>query len=420
MFNPLLATTLCRFNGSQRFPSLSSWQLELALVTYSLEVSYGLQVSCGLQVSYGLQASCGLEAIRTVGVRFGTLRRKMIGLGVISRTAIGVVGLVGLSMGNAASAAAADLGVARDYNLFLFGDLQHRYTDTEGTMAIGGNATLFNYAAAGTVTTTGALLQVGNNVTFQHGIVGANGQGAIIYGNAANLSNLAYNAGASQQQPNLQTTLFQPAYNYLSQLSQTLSNQTAPGQVSWLSNGQPSGLLSLLGNSSTVNIFNVGAGLLGNSHTLKIAAPQNSTVIVNFADTAVNWSGMGIQLTDLSGNDITNSQRQHVLYNFNNAQNLSLSAIGINGSILAPHAAIDFTNGVVNGQVIADSLRGGLVDAAGQPVGAPGGQINWQPFVGDLPDDSNTTTDIPTPALLPGLLTMAMRAWKKRRSVTSV
>ncbi len=40
---------------------------------------------------------------------------------------------------------AINFGLANDYNVFVFGDLNLSNTDAEGRVAVGGNATLSNY-----------------------------------------------------------------------------------------------------------------------------------------------------------------------------------------------------------------------------------------------------------------------------------
>ena len=40
---------------------------------------------------------------------------------------------------------AVNLGLANDYNVFVFGNMSMSNTDAEGRVAVGGNATLSNY-----------------------------------------------------------------------------------------------------------------------------------------------------------------------------------------------------------------------------------------------------------------------------------
>jgi choice-of-anchor A domain-containing protein len=57
--------------------------------------------------------------------------------------------------------------------------------------------------------------------------------------------------------------------------------------------------------------------------------------------------------------------RRHVLYNFYQATNLTLSNIGVEGSILAPRAMISFPTGSLWGQLIGNSFTGaGELDQA--------------------------------------------------------
>ena len=47
---------------------------------------------------------------------------------------------------------AINFGLANDYNVFVFGDLNLSNTDAEGRVAVGGNATLSNYGVGAGIT----------------------------------------------------------------------------------------------------------------------------------------------------------------------------------------------------------------------------------------------------------------------------
>ena len=58
------------------------------------------------------------------------------------------------------------------------------------------------------------------------------------------------------------------------------------------------------------------------------------------------------------GIDVTGTDRQHVLYNFYDATSLTIAGISVQGSILAPLADVNFSNGNIEGTLIAGSLAG--------------------------------------------------------------
>ena len=69
----------------------------------------------------------------------------------------------------------------------------------------------------------------------------------------------------------------------------------------------------------------------------------------------------------------------NILFNFVDADFLTLHSVGVKGSVLAPYAELSFYNGHVDGNVIANSLTTPLVPLVndeGQNYNAPTGQVN--------------------------------------------
>ncbi|WP_334021935.1 collagen-binding domain-containing protein [Alteromonas sp. S015] len=69
----------------------------------------------------------------------------------------------------------------------------------------------------------------------------------------------------------------------------------------------------------------------------------------------------------------------NILYNFVDADFLTLHSVGVKGSVLAPYAELSFYNGHIDGNVIANRLTTPLrqlVNDQGQYYNAPTGQIN--------------------------------------------
>ena len=82
---------------------------------------------------------------------------------------------------------------------------------------------------------------------------------------------------------------------------------------------------------------------------LHITAPVGATVVVNISGSADSMTNMGIFLTGVD--------KQHVLYNFYESNSLTLSGIGVLGTILAPLATVNFS-GAIDGTLIASNLSG--------------------------------------------------------------
>jgi choice-of-anchor A domain-containing protein len=110
--------------------------------------------------------------------------------------------------------------------------------------------------------------------------------------------------------------------------------------------------LTAAGPPASLYVFNVTGAELANAagHGLSITAPAGSTVVVNVAGAASALASMGITLNGVD--------RQHVLYNFFEAQNLTINAISVEGTVLAPLATVNFVNGQINGTLIANHLTG--------------------------------------------------------------
>lgn len=73
----------------------------------------------------------------------------------------------------------------------------------------------------------------------------------------------------------------------------------------------------------------------------------------------------------------------NILFNFVDADFLTLHSVGVKGSVLAPYAELSFYNGHVDGNVIANSLVTPLVELIndeGETYMAPTGQINNYQF----------------------------------------
>lgn len=291
-----------------------------------------------------------------------------------------------IAVGFAAPASAASLGAASDYNVFVFGDLDQSNTDVEGRVAAGGNATLTNFYAGMAMPSsgnTGNGLLVGEDLTFTNGTV----KGNVTYGGNANLTNVTVNGVVSQQDS---SNFFAEAETYLKNLSTSLSQLVATGATQLQSGG-----VFLSGTQTGLNIFNLSVNDLLGANTLQIDAPTGSTVVVNIAGNTGFLQNMGF--------NILGTSHQNVLYNFYEATSLTASGVGIQGSVLAPHAAFNFNNGQLNGTLISASLQGN-------------GQTNLHLFEGEVPEPA----DVPEPIATLGLGLTALSLILSRRSTAEV
>jgi choice-of-anchor A domain-containing protein len=90
------------------------------------------------------------------------------------------------------------------------------------------------------------------------------------------------------------------------------------------------------------------------------AVPETSSVIVNISGATLDWQPGTFTLPGggTSCKAKTTSFCQHILYNMYEATNVSISGIGIQGSILAPYATFNGKGGNVDGQVIVNYMSG--------------------------------------------------------------
>lgn len=266
-----------------------------------------------------------------------------------------------------------------NYNVFTIGDDTQSNVDDQGKVAVGGNLTSSGLAI-GTSRSGGsaANLVVGGNYTNRYNtlngsaVIGgnANWNGATINGNlsangSVNFSgygqitgNVSYGTSYTNPTTTVQgsvshgtTTLpinFSSAATYLNDTSLAYSKIAATGSTV---NSYGSITLNSGNTGKALNVFNVSGAMLGSANGLTINADPNATVLINIDGTADQMQNFGI--------NINGTDKQHVLYNFYQASSLNLSGIGVEGTILAPSAATNFSNGHINGSLLVNSLSGG-------------------------------------------------------------
>jgi len=308
------------------------------------------------------------------------------------------VGLFGLALGaTPAGAVSIDFGVAADYNTFMLGNF-HGSSDTQGRLAVGGNATLQHYSVGDQLpaSTTGDTLVVGGNLNYQGGRVfygnvavggNANIDQGVYWGLRNNGQTLADNLGASLPID------FTAAGQYLRNLSTSLATLAATGAAT----SQWGGMFLTGDGASDLQVFNVDGALLSNATWWNALAsiPSDAHILLNIMGKSVTMTGGQQALASLS---------DRVLFNFYEAETLKIYGISVEGSILAPMADIIRAEGVIQGQLIAKSMTGSL-------------QQNLNPYDpynpgGDIP---SAATPEPGSLLLVGSGLAALLGWNRRR-----
>lgn len=308
------------------------------VVNYTIKVSNtGLTTAQNVTVSDQLQSSLQFVS-STQGADFNSATGLWNAGNLTAGQSKTIVITVKAKLGPTAST--FDLGVAKDYNMFILDTLIQPSSDTEGKLAVGEYAELRNYSVGDKLAEhSGNVLVVGGHLHFLHGRVY---NGKAIYGNFIT-STTAFTADDSIYK-NPGVIDFNAARIYLEDLSNQLSliNENGTQKLEY-------GELALTGTSSTLNVFKVDGSKISGLNNFTINVPANSVAVVNIYGNVSSWSG---------GFNINGTSRENVILNFYNSSDIKLSNIEIPASILAPKTRINFPSGLITGQVIAKCLYG--------------------------------------------------------------
>lgn len=314
-----------------------------------------------------------------------------------------------------ASAISIDLGPASDYNIFIKGNFTQPGADSQGKIAIGGNANIGQYDVAVNYepntwrdgmqfwTQPGKysdVLVVGGNLTTTQWAWG-NIKGNLILGGELT-------PGSSSNAVLGSTTKgtpidFNSAFEQFTALSQELASNENTGGLEFKYNNW-----LILDGSAASNVYfaNITGDMLGRATDLTASGlDQNDTLVINVSGKHINFDSLNYGQRESFG--ALNMSASNILYNFFEAESITFSG-GIKGNFLAPNADFTFLQGDLSGQVIAKSWTGSW-----------GAQANlWDGFfvppVDDTPPSKGTPPVIsvseppPLLLLLGGLLALVI------------
>ncbi len=272
---------------------------------------------------------------------------------------------------------AGPLGVAGEFNGFVFGNLNATGGDTEGRLAVGGDMTASSYSVGfGAVGSSVPLTNPPSDVLVVGGTLDAPGGWQVFYGNAvygAGLVNAPTTPWGTVRQD--QPIDFAAAYSESTTNSSFLAGLSATGDASQT---MQYGTLTLDATASSESqvIFNVDASDIINAHTLNINSNANQTLIVNVSGNYVEFVSMGIFTNGVNG-----AANTKLLFNAPDADTVVVQWATLTGSLLAPNADLTINGGGINGV--------GIVGSATQ---INGGEFHNFSFEGEMP--------IPEPASL--------------------
>ena len=305
--------------------------------------------------TYFFWETCAIFSTRESLTMFPAFARGTTGRASANRLSSGKTRLRVLSL-EAREVPATGLGVANDFSAFILGNLNVFNSDVQGRLAVGGNASLTAYAVGDQLSDSNGTrddLIVGGNLSF------TNGQlffGNAVHGGTGNFGSFGVPNGTTRQGTVLD---FNAAGNELRALADSYAEMPATGTLV-----DQFGTIILNGRAGQ-NVFNVPASVLWNANDLRIKAPAGASVIVNVTGGEARMQFMGYHLE--GGVD-----KEGVILNFPQATKVTLQGIGIFGNVLAPRAFVDFSNGQLNGTLVAESWSGyGQVNLPPQPPVPP-------------------------------------------------
>ena len=229
------------------------------------------------------------------------------------------------------------------YQAFIFDDVDTSLSTINGSLAVGNNAVLHGYSLKANA--EGIALVAKGNIDYTAGIVES---GDILAGGIIDSSiNMVIKPSSSHVEGGLQTLPvdFTDTKVELTAISQLLSALTPNGSVtrSW------TGIVKLNGDcQSDVQVFSLTSAQLESALGVEFnCIPDGANSYVNVSGTSLN-----VSLRSLIG---LISKRDRILFNFYEAQNISLNLVDWYGSLLAPHAALVDGGTTYHGQLIAKS-----------------------------------------------------------------
>ena len=268
---------------------------------------------------------------------------------------------------------AVNFGLANEYNVFVFDNMNLSNTDAEGRVAVGGNVTLSNYGVGAGIV---PLPPAGTDPSFVvdgdiNVSAGSNASGNTIINPTSNV--ISYTMGNPNGSFITGTPIdFIEAKRYLTCASQFWSTLQPNGSGKVIFNQ-----LNLTGTDEILNIFNFDASDIYNTgialnqlNGINIIAPVNATILINVLGTNIQYGSYQIFRNGVAA---SRENARKIVWNYPEALTWSNSTTAIYGSVLAPFAAATTTFSQINGNIIFESFVGNA-------------ESHNELFIGELPD----------------------------------
>ncbi|WP_224243569.1 choice-of-anchor A family protein [Hyalangium gracile] len=229
-----------------------------------------------------------------------------------------------------------------DYNLFLLKDYSGGH-DVVGKVAVGGSMSMTDFSVGNGLETsdTNNVLVVGGNLSLSRGAV----FGDVRYGgNFSTNPSVIFPRGAPAQGMPID---FAARGAQLKQMSA----QLAALPVNGTTRREGWGGIFVRGTDASANVVDVAASAFTGAKYFSIEAPAGSLMVVNIRGASATFTGFGIAFS--GGID------QHgVLFNFVDTTRIEARGFGFWGTVLAPYAHVDFSDGSFDGGIYAESFEG--------------------------------------------------------------
>jgi choice-of-anchor A domain-containing protein len=228
-----------------------------------------------------------------------------------------------------------------DYNLFLEGSYTGGH-DVVGKVAAGGDISMENFAVGSGLpaSDTSKTLVAGGNLTLNRGTV----WGEAFYGGTLSTNpSVTFPRGPVAKGTPID---FAARFAELRGVSAKLAALPANGaykRESW-------GGVMLKGTNTNVNVFDVPASAFTGHVLLSIQVPAGSFVLVNIRGATANFFN--------AGHSFSGVDQHNILYNFVDTTAINAGGFGFWGTVLAPYANVNFSNGSFDGGIYAKSFTG--------------------------------------------------------------
>ncbi|WP_339317755.1 choice-of-anchor A family protein [Paenibacillus sp. FSL R10-2734] len=254
------------------------------------------------------------------------------------------------------------LGIAGNFNAFIFGDFAQKNDQIQGRLAAGGNITLENYGVARAYS-SGDVLIAGKDLNY---INSGQVHGTAVYGEklSANSQGINFMGGTRKDKP----IDFAAEEQFLISRSEEYGALSATGKYS------KKDQQIIINAPDAFNVIDLDGPTLAVASLMQFNIANNATLIINVSGSSIHVPSFAMQ----------NGKANKVIFNFYEATSLNIEYTSFFGTILAPKAIVSYAGAELYGTLIAKSFSGGV-------------EMHLGMYEGEEPPPTPTPTTSPTP-----------------------